>query len=68
MTVGADVHRGELDDLGCLREAARAADGVIHLAFKNEAMLAGDYAGAVAADLRAIETSGTCSQKAASLS
>jgi NAD dependent epimerase/dehydratase family len=46
--VGAAVHRGDLDDLDGLREAASAADGVIHLAFKHDAMRAGDYAGAVA--------------------
>jgi nucleoside-diphosphate-sugar epimerase len=39
---------------GRLREAASAADGVIHLAFKHDAMRAGDYAGAVAADLAAV--------------
>ncbi|WP_063038969.1 SDR family oxidoreductase [Nocardia pseudovaccinii] len=55
---GADVHRGDLDDLDNLRAAAAAADGVIHLAFKHEAMQTGDYAGAIAADLRAIETIG----------
>ncbi|WP_433713620.1 SDR family oxidoreductase [Nocardia sp. CA-084685] len=55
---GADVHRGDLDDLDNLRAAAAAADGVIHLAFKHEAMQTGDFAGAIAADLRAIETLG----------
>ena len=33
-----------LDDLDGLGEAAAAADGVIHLAFKHEAMRAGDFA------------------------
>jgi nucleoside-diphosphate-sugar epimerase len=51
---GADVRRGDLDDLDGLREAARAADGVIHLAFKHEEMGAGNFEGAVAADLAAI--------------
>lgn len=55
---GADVHRGDLDDLDNLRAVAATADGVIHLAFKHEAMQTGDYAGAIAADLRAIETIG----------
>jgi nucleoside-diphosphate-sugar epimerase len=50
--VGAAVHRGDLDDLDGLREAASAADGVIHLAFKHDAMRAGDHAGAVAAGPR----------------
>src|ERR1700733_14662489 len=38
---GAKVLRGSLDDLDGLREAAMATDGVIHLAFKHEAMRAG---------------------------
>ena len=52
---GAEVRRGDLDDLGGLREAAGAADGVIHLAFKHDLMGAGDFAGAVAADFAAIQ-------------
>jgi nucleoside-diphosphate-sugar epimerase len=52
---GAEVRRGDLDDLDGLREAARGADGVIHLAFKHDLMGANDFAGAVAADLAAIE-------------
>ncbi len=56
---GAEVCRGDLDDLETLNEAAAGADGVIHLAFKHEAMRTGDFAGAVVADLRAIETMGT---------
>lgn len=55
---GAEVRRGDLDDLDGLREAAAAADGVIHLAFKHEAMQSGDFLGAVATDLRAIEAIG----------
>ncbi|HEX4213606.1 MAG TPA: SDR family oxidoreductase [Candidatus Dormibacteraeota bacterium] len=53
--LGAAVHRGDLDDLNGLREAAAASDGVIHLAFKHDF---GDYAGSAATDLRAIETIG----------
>jgi nucleoside-diphosphate-sugar epimerase len=56
--VGAEVQRGDLDDLDGLREAATASDGVIHLAFKHEAMRAGDFAGAIDADLRAINAMG----------
>jgi nucleoside-diphosphate-sugar epimerase len=55
---GADVRRGDLDDLDGLGEAAAAADGVINLAFKHESMRSGDFPGAVAADLRAIEAIG----------
>src|SRR3954452_3560340 len=52
--LGADVHRGDLDDLDGLARAAAGADGVAHLAFKHDAMAAGDFAGAVAADLAAV--------------
>src|SRR5881227_3353943 len=55
---GAEVHRGDLDDPDGLAAAAAAADGVIHLAFKHDAMFAGDFGSAVAADLRAIDTLG----------
>lgn len=51
---GAQVHRGDLDDLAGLQDAARSADGVMHLAFKHDAMRAGDFGGAVAADERAV--------------
>jgi nucleoside-diphosphate-sugar epimerase len=55
VAAGAAVRRGDLDDLDGLAQAAAGADGVIHLAFEHEAMRSGDFAGAVAADLRAIE-------------
>src|SRR5258708_10163420 len=32
---GAGVHRGTIDDLDTLREAAGSSDAVIHLAFKH---------------------------------
>jgi nucleoside-diphosphate-sugar epimerase len=54
-SLGAEVRRGDLDDLDGLSAAVRAADGVIHLAFKHDEQRAGNLAGAVAADLRAIE-------------
>ncbi|MGW3346873.1 SDR family oxidoreductase [Nonomuraea rubra] len=56
--LGAEVRLGDLDDLDGLREAASAADGVIHLAFKHDAMVAGDYAAAIEADLAALRAFG----------
>jgi nucleoside-diphosphate-sugar epimerase len=55
---GADVQRGDVDDLDVLATAAASADGVIHLAFKHDVAFAGDFDSAVAADRRAIETFG----------
>jgi nucleoside-diphosphate-sugar epimerase len=55
---GADVRRGDLDDLEGLRQAATEADGVIHLAFKHEAMMSGDFVSAVEADLKALRALG----------
>ncbi len=52
---GAEVHRGTLDDLDNLRTAAVAADGVVHLAFQHNFS---DFAAALNADLRAVETMG----------
>jgi nucleoside-diphosphate-sugar epimerase len=51
---GAEVRRGDLEDLNGLREAAAEADGVIHLAFRNDLMRAGDMENAAAADLAAL--------------
>jgi nucleoside-diphosphate-sugar epimerase len=55
---GAEAWPGDLDDLDGLRAAVAAADGVVHLAFKHEAMSSGDYLGAIADDLKAIEAMG----------
>ena len=58
-SAGAEVLRASLDDLDTLRGTAKAADGVIHLAFKHDlAFAGGDFAGAVAADLRAVSAIG----------
>ena len=58
-SAGAEARRGTLDDLDGLQAAARAADGVIHLAFKHDLAIAGgDFMGAVTADLRAVEALG----------
>lgn len=52
---GADVHRGDLEDLDSLRNGAKDADGVIHLAFRHDFT---DYANAGELDRRAITTLG----------
>jgi nucleoside-diphosphate-sugar epimerase len=56
--LGAEVRRGDLDDIDGLKAAASEADGVIHLAFKHEAMRTGDFMGAVNADLGATQAMG----------
>jgi nucleoside-diphosphate-sugar epimerase len=56
--LGAEVRRGDLDDLDGLRTAAAEAEGVIHLGFKHEAMRTGDFMGAVKSDLAAIQAIG----------
>jgi nucleoside-diphosphate-sugar epimerase len=53
--LGAEVRRGDLDDLDGLKEAAAEADGVIHLAFKHDLMQTGDMEGAIAADMAATQ-------------
>jgi nucleoside-diphosphate-sugar epimerase len=55
---GAGVRRGSLDDLDGLRDAARDADGVIHLAFKHELTYAGEFVRAAEADLHAVNAIG----------
>ncbi len=57
-TAGVEVVRGTLDDHEVLRDAAAAADGVIHLAFKGDVAFTGDYRGAAEADRRAVDTFG----------
>jgi nucleoside-diphosphate-sugar epimerase len=52
---GAQVHRGDLENLDSLRAGAKSADGVIHLAFNHDFT---DYAGAAETDRRAIDTLG----------
>jgi nucleoside-diphosphate-sugar epimerase len=56
--LGAEVRRGDLDDLDGLKAAAAEAGGVIHLAFKHEAMRTGDFMGAIDADLEATQAIG----------
>ncbi|MET9494536.1 SDR family oxidoreductase [Streptomyces sp. NPDC006552] len=59
VAAGVEPVRGSLDDLDVLREAARAADGVAHLAFDHDkAFTGGDFRGAVEADRRAVSALG----------
>ena len=53
--LGAEVLRGDLDDLDSLRRGAAASDGVIHTAFMHGST---DFAKAAEADRRAIEAIG----------
>src|SRR3954453_18687205 len=53
--LGAEVHPGDLDDLDGLKEAATAADGVIHLAFRHDLMMSGDGEAAGRIDLAALQ-------------
>jgi nucleoside-diphosphate-sugar epimerase len=55
--IGAEAHRGALDDLDNLRDGAATADGVIHLAFTNVSPTT-DFAAAAQADLHAVEAIG----------
>ena len=42
--LGAEVHRGDLDDLDSLRAGAEAADGVVHLGYNHDFSRMGDAA------------------------
>lgn len=55
---GAEVRRGDLDDLDGLKEAAAEADGVIHLAFKHDLMASGQMESAIGADMAATQAFG----------
>jgi nucleoside-diphosphate-sugar epimerase len=57
-SLGAEVRRGDLDDLDGLSAAVSEADGVLHLAFNEDQVRSGNIAGAVSVDLRAIEAMG----------
>lgn len=54
-SMGAEVHRGDLDDPDSLRRGAAAADGVIHTAFRHDFS---DIAASGAIDLRAVQAMG----------
>ena len=53
--LGAEVHRGSLEDLDSLKSGAAASDGVIHLAFIHDFS---DYDGSCRTDRQAIEAIG----------
>lgn len=53
---GAEVHRGDLEDLGSLRSGAEGADAVIHTAFQHDWT---KFAESCELDRRAIETLGS---------
>lgn len=55
---GADVLRGDVQDLDVLRAGAEKADAVVHLAFRHDVAFAGDFDTAVASNQAAIETFG----------
>lgn len=52
---GAEVHLGDLNELESIYNGAKAADGVIHLAFNNDFS---DFANSLKTDLNVIETIG----------
>lgn len=52
---GAEARRGDLDDLANLTDAASQSDGVIHLAFKHDAVYNGAMSSAVDADVAALQ-------------
>jgi nucleoside-diphosphate-sugar epimerase len=55
---GAEVIRGDLDDLEILSASAAASDAVIHLAFKHDIAFSGGFQAAADADRDAVEAFG----------
>jgi nucleoside-diphosphate-sugar epimerase len=55
---GAEVVRGDIDDVELLREAVAKTDGVVHLAYRHDLAFTGDPETALATDLTAIEALG----------
>jgi nucleoside-diphosphate-sugar epimerase len=62
LEAGAEVHRGNLEDLDSLRRGAENSDGVIHTAFNHDAFTGNDFSKFkeyCEMDKRAIETLGS---------
>jgi nucleoside-diphosphate-sugar epimerase len=55
---GAQVRRGDLDDLDVISGSAAEADGVISLAYRSDLLHAGDAAGVIAANVKVLEAVG----------
>ncbi len=55
---GAEVLRGDVQDIEVLRSGAEQADGVAHLAFRHDIAWTGRFEEAAASDRRAIEVFG----------
>src|SRR5919204_6510804 len=55
---GAEVLRGDVQDIEVLRAGAEEADGVVHLAFRHDNAWTGRFEEAAASDRRAIEVFG----------
>lgn len=53
--LGAEVRRGDLNDLDGLKAAASGADGVIHLAFDHAMMRTGRFEKAVQGEMNAVK-------------
>jgi nucleoside-diphosphate-sugar epimerase len=55
---GAEVLRGDIQDIDVLRAGAEQADGVVHLAFRHDVAWTGHFEDAAASDRAAIEVFG----------
>lgn len=55
---GAEVLRGDVQDIDVLRAGAEQSDGVVHLAFRHDIAWTGRFEEAAASDRRAIEVFG----------
>src|ERR1700745_4083390 len=55
---GAEVLRGDVQDIDALRAGAEQADGVVPLAFRHDIAWTGQFEEAAASDRRAIEVFG----------